>query len=259
MDKITTEELDNLETEELVSRMDEALSSPYWSRMGNKILKLNVCSLYESATVKKFDPVFQRKVAYKSFGFLLQLQYSELSSSANFFRLPEKDENGAKQIYWAARNQWTIVSSRMAFEYFMHLTYMLGSGSDFKSGKSAIKKFKNWLKERENPYSYFTISAARAMQFDRSKRSPEVHATTKLVRRILLMTASDIDNDVFQLINILKNQWQFILDIAHQREPNGWVSCGNVDDDKEWYGIWESKDYDAISKKIDEVFVNYEN
>lgn len=258
MDKMTPEELDALETEELVSRMDETLSSPYWGRRGNDILKLNVRSLYELATVRLFAPEFQRKVVYKTFGFLLQLQYTELSSSANFFHLPEQDRDGAKQIYSAARYQWTTVSSRMAFEYFMHLTYMLGKGVDFEHGRRAIKKYKKWLKERDNPYTYFTISFARAMQFDRTKRSPEVHASTRLTRRILLMSATDIDNDVFQLTNILKNQWQFVLYIADKREPNGWAASGNVDGDKEWYELWESRDYDAIASAIDEIFLSHE-
>ncbi len=256
MKKITDKELDTLETEELVSRMDEVLSSPYWQRRGNDILNLNVHSIYNSSVVKKFPQTFQRKVVYKTFGFLLQLLYTDFSTSAKFFQLQEHDKEDSKQLYSAARNQWTVVSSRIAFEYFMQLTYMLGTGEEFKTGKSAIKKYKQWLKIPENPYTYFSISAAKAMEFDRTKRTPEVHASTKLARRILLQSATEIDNDLFRLINIFKNQWQFVLDIANEREPNGWAVGGKVEGDKEWYELWKSKDHKAISTEIDKLFSN---
>jgi hypothetical protein len=258
MDTITDKELDDLETEKLVSRMDEALSAPYWQRRGNDILNLNVRSIYESAVVRKFEPDFQRKVAYKTFGFLLQLQYTVFSISAHFFQLPEHDRDEAQQLYYAARNQWTAVSSRVAFEYFMQLTYMLGTGGDFPAGKSAMKKYKKWMKERDNSYTYFSITAARAKEFDRTRRTPEVHAATKLARCILLMSATDIDNDNLHLFNTLQNQWQFILDIVNEREPNGWAASGGVDGDKEWYDLWKSGDHDAIAAEIDKMFSNSE-
>lgn len=150
--------------------------------------------------------------------------------------------------------QWVAVSSRIAFEYFMHLTYMLGNGDDFEAGRSAISKYRNWLKQRDNPYTYFAITAARAKEYDRTKWTPEVHATTKLARQILLMSANDIDNDTFHLYNTLRNQWQFILDIANERNPNGWAVNGNVDGDREWYELWASGDHDAINAEIDNMF-----
>ena len=258
MKKMNEDDLDGSGLEELVSRMDKFLASPYWSRRGNDILNLHVCSIVESSVVKRFSSEFQRKVAYKAFGLLLQLHYTGLSSSAQFFRLPEHDDIEAKQIYSAARYQWTTVSSRIAFEYFMHLTYMLGTGLDFNPSRSATKKYKKWLKEHDNPYTYFAISAARAAQFDRTIRSPEVHASTRLARRVLLQTATDIDNSVFQLSNILKNQWQFILDIANEREPNGWAASGKAEGDEEWYALWQSGDHEAIEGEIDRMFLEIE-
>ncbi len=138
------------------------------------------------------------------------------------------------------------------------MTYMLGTGNDFKNKGSAIKKYKDWIKEPGNPYTYFAITAARAMRFDRDRRTPEVHAATKWARRILLMSATDIDNGVLELINMLKNQWQFIVAIADEREPNGWASNGNVDDDKEWYDTWVSRDFDAIAVEVDKMFLGIE-
>jgi len=254
MDIISTEELDSLDNPSLVARMDEILSSPNWSRSGNEILKLNVASIFQTISVQKYPEQFQRKLIYKTFGFLLQLQYAELSISAEFFRLPEQDGDSAKLVYAANRNQWMSVSSRMAFEYFIHLTYMLGTGEQFNSKKSAIKKYIAWLKESGNQYGYFAISAARACSYDRERRTPEVHAATKLARHILLGTASNIDNDNLHLFSILKNQWQFILDIADEREPNGWAAVGKSAGDNEWYELWQSGNSEAIASEIDRMY-----
>ena len=258
MDIISTKELDSLDNPSLVARMDEILSSPYWSRMGNKILKLDVVSIFQTKSMQNYPEEFQRKLIYKAFGFLLQLQYTELSISAEFFRLPEKDGDSAKLIYSANRNQWISVSSRMAFEYFIHLTYMLGTGNQFKTKKSAFKRYIAWLKEPKNQYSYFAISAARACSYDRERRTPEVHAATKLARHILLGTASNIDNDNLHLFSILKNQWQFILDIADEREPNGWAAVGKSAGDNEWYELWQSGSSEAISSEIDRMYSDAE-
>ncbi|MFC1864950.1 hypothetical protein ACFLYG_03905 [Chloroflexota bacterium] len=252
--KLSEEELDAIDNTTLVERMDYILESPYWERRGNDIMKLKVGEIFHSTIVQKFAPTFQRKVIYKSFGLLLQLLYTNFAVSAQFFHI-EKDFEPGKQIHYAARKQWQIVSSRIAFEYFIHLTYMLGTGKDFKTGASALKRYRKWLKEQDNPYTYFAITAARAKEYDRTMRTPEVHAGTKLARQILLSSATDIDNDIFHLCNTLKNQWQFILDIVNEREPKGWVSSvSDATGDKEWYNIWESGDYDAISDEIDRMF-----
>lgn len=255
---MNSEELDSLSLDELVEEMDEILSTSLILKSDGKQYPLSVRSLYETETVKAFASDFQRKIVYKTFGFLLQLLYTELSISAKFFSFPKHDEVETKQIQWAARCQWVAISSRIAFEYFMYLTYMLGTGENFEPKKSAIKKYKDWLKERDNPYTYFAISVARAMRFDRTKRSPEVHASTKLARHVLMQSADDIANEFFQLLNLLINQWRFMLQIADNRIPNGWASNGNIEDDEDWYNTFKSKDKESIDKAIDELFKNIE-
>ena len=260
MNKITENELDNLDNNELVSRMDAILSSPYWSRRGNKIMLLSVKNIFDTERVQGFSPDFQRKVIYKAFGLLLQLHYTKFSYSANFFQIAEEDEPHAKQLYSAARNQWTYVSSRIIFEYFMHLTYMIGTGKEYYMGKSSIKKYKTWLKKKDNPYTYFAISVMRAESYDRTKRSPEIHAGTKLARKILLLTASDIDDDMMNLANIMESQWGFILHIANDVDSKnmGWVICGTNTGDKEWYEVWESGNQKMINSEIDKMFTQNE-
>lgn len=256
MNKLTENELDNLDNNELVSRMDAILSAPYWTRMGNDIMLLSVKNVLDTKCVQSFSQKFQRKIIYKVFGLLLQLHYTDFSHSATFFQIAEKDETHAKQLYSAARNQWTYVSSRIVFEYFMHLTYMIGTGKEYPTGKSTVKKYKNWLKEKDNPYTYFAISVMRAESYDREKRTPEIHAGTKLARQILLLAASDIDDDMFNLVNIIRNQWQFILRIANgeKSEKMGWVISGINAEDKEWYEVWESGNQEMINSEIDKMF-----
>lgn len=262
MSKLTEKELDGLSNEDLVFKMDEILTAPYWSRRGNQIMKLCVENIFETERVQSFSQDFQRNVIYKAFGLLLQLHYTEFSSSAQFFRVQKRDELLARQLYSSARKQWVCVSSRIIFEYFIHLTYMLGTGEEFEMGRSAMKKFKKWLREKDNPYTYFSISVMRAELYDRKQRTPEVHASTKLARQILLASATNIDNDMFEIVGIIKNQWQFILHIANGKNPRdfGWVSSGkNVVDDKKWYEIWRSGDQKRIDIKIDQMFKSYDN
>lgn len=251
--RISKEELGNLDMPTLVQRMDNCLQSPSWERRGNDIMQLTTSKIYSSVVVQEFPKEFQRKVIHKAFQFLLQLLYTHLAISAKFFH-SSNDLEPAKQIYAAARKQWAIVSSRIVFEYFMHLTYMLGTGKELKSNGSKINKYKNWLKEKDNPYKYFAVSAAKGKKYDREKRTPEVHAETKLARQVLCMSASDIDNDILHLYNIMINQWGYILDIVNNRKPNGWTICRVADNDKAWYEIWESGDQEAIGKEIDKLF-----
>jgi hypothetical protein len=257
MKKITDSELDNLDLDTLVTRMDEILSAPDWYRRGNKIMQLSVRSLIETRQVQSYSSVFQRKIAYKTFGLMLQLLYARFSSSARFFSVPGTDDPIAEQLYNAARQQWTIISSQVVFEYFMHLLYMLGTGQEFPSGKGALKRFKKWLKEPENPYTFFAITTAHSMKFGQELRRPEVHAATKFARRILLASVSDLDewNKSLYLLQVIPNQWQYVLQIAETGSASGWSATGrDVGEDKEWYKLWERGDQGEINQEIDKMF-----
>ena len=251
---ITETALDDLQMDALAARMDGILAAPYWERFGNEIMKLRVSILTNTKRVQSFAPEFQRKVAYKTFGLLLQLFYTNFSISAKFFNLSGKEEPSARQLHNVAREQWTVISSRIAFEYFMQLVYMLDKGYDFGSPKSTFNKLKKWLKEPRNPYTYFSITVARAAKYDRSKRTPEVHGGTKLARRILLLDDHQHDAELLSLFNTIRNQWQFVIDVADERSPNGWAASGNVTGDKEWYKLWKSGDEVAINREIDSMF-----
>lgn len=256
MKELTDFELDNLELNTLVSRMDDILSAPSWYKRGNKIMRLNVNSLMTTKQVQSYSSDFQRKIAYKVFGLMLQLLYTNFSVSAQFFSIQENDDPISEQLYNAARQQWTIISSQIAFEYLMHLLYMLELGQEFPSGKGASKKFKKWLKKPHNPYSFFAITAARSMKFGQEMRRPEVHAVTKYARRILLASVSNLDeqNKTLYLLNVIPNQWQYAIQIAESGNTNGWSATGYDIGDKEWYAIWRSGDQTRIDQEIDNLF-----
>ncbi|MCW5206194.1 hypothetical protein VU08_04580 [Desulfobulbus sp. F5] len=257
MSILSEDEFDNLNNEELVQRMDNILSAPYWGRMGNEIIGLRATKIFNTKRVQSFSQNFQRSILYKAFGLLLQIHYTDLSIGAKFFCIPDRDGIFANQLHFAARNQWTSISSRIIFEYFIHLTYMIGTGQEFKAGKSAMKKYIAWLKEKNNPYTYFSINVMKAKAYDRAKRSPEVHGGTKLARKILTASATNIDNEMFIIVNMIMNQWQFILRIANYENPKnfGWVKNETVIGDEEWYRIWESGDQESINTQIDKMLI----
>jgi len=256
MKQLTNSNLDNLDLYALVDRMDEILAAPYWYRRGNKIMKLSVRSLIATKQVQSYSSAFQRNIAYKTFGLMLQLLYAQFSTSAQFFSVPGTDDPIAEQLYNAARQQWTIISSQVVFEYLMHLLYMLGTGQKFPSGKGASKRFKKWLKEPCNSYTYFAITAARSMKYGQEMRRPEVHAATKFARRILLASVSDLDewNKTLYLLNVIPMQWQFVIEIAESGSAHGWAATGRDTGDEEWYRLWESGDQEGISQEIDRMF-----
>jgi hypothetical protein len=257
MKQLTESDLDNLDLYALVERMDEILAAPHWYRHHNRILKISVRSLITTRQVQLYSPAFQRKIAYKAFGLILQLLYTQFSTSAQFFRVPGADDPIAEQLYDAARQQWTIISSQVVFEYLMHLLYMLGTGQDFPSGKGASKRFKKWLKEPHNPYTFFAIAAAHSLKFGHEMRRPEVHAATKLARRILLTSVSDLSesNKTLYLLNVIQSQWQFVIQIAESGTPHGWAATGRAaKEDEEWYSLWKSGAQERMNQEIDKMF-----
>ena len=139
----------------------------------------------------------------------------------------------------------------------MHLLYMLGTSQDFPSGKSASKRFKKWLKEPRNPYTFFAITTAHSMKFGQEMRRPEIHAATKFARRILLASVTDLDesNKTLYLLNVIPLQWQFVIEIADSGSTHGWAAIGHdIAEDKEWYKLWNSGDQERINQEIDKMF-----
>lgn len=253
MEQLTEGEVQNLPLEELIKRMDAILESSFHVRTMYSMSKLNVKSLMGTQTVKGFPVEFQRKIAYKTFGFIIQLFNADWARRVRFGE-DRGDLEEVRQLHAASQNQWITVSSRIAFEYLMHLIFMLGNGKDFPSKNSAIKPFKKWLKTEGNPYAYFAMSIASAIKFDRQKRTPEVHAASKNPKKILMLAAAEIDNSILELLSIMMNNWQFIIQFADGHSPTGWVCIGDQDENQRWHNIYQSGDQRRIKKEVERIF-----
>ena len=250
MDELTEEEIENLSNTDLIKRMDQIICSESFDKRSFYILKLNVSSILNTKRAKQLKEKFQRKLAYSVFGMILQIKYTELAL------LPHPELPGDKklieQFSWAERKQWMIISSRIIFEYFMNIIYMIETGKELK-GKSKFKEIKKWLKQPDNKFNYFAISIARAKKYSRYKREPEIHAATKIAKKVLTLSAHQIDNSIFDLFSIIQNQWQFVISIADNKEPNSYSIILDEFNDEEWYELLAEGDREKINSKIDEM------
>ena len=230
--EITKEETRNLTVNDLAVRMDAILDQNELERYGPKSLERrkdfpgtpSVIKILNSNHVQKMGEGKQRTVCYLSFSTMLQMQFSSVASAASntIVYVPGfTDENWKSvktQINSAALEQFEIISSRISMECFMRLLHFLGEGEKLKSSKSTFKSFKKWLNDPENPFSYFATHILRAFVFDRSFRTPEVHASSKLHGQVLRLqipkTSEDLNNHL-QLTNVMLNLWKPLLDILN--------------------------------------------
>lgn len=252
MQKLTEDQIMNLDNCELVKRMDEIISSSSFAD-DFRCLRMSVSSIIETKKVKSFDNKFQRKIAHKAFGLFLQIIYTRLGVQLSKNPFPKGDINVNEQLSWAASKQRMLISSRIIAEYFMKLLYMIGTGKELK-GEKMFGEIKKWVKTPENPFVYFSISIARMKKYSREKRDSEVHANTKLAKKILTLSADEIDNSLFELLNIINNQWQYIVSISDGKNANGWSNNSRDEfDDKSWYEKILKSEKVIIDSKIDEM------
>lgn len=250
MDELTEEEIQNLSIMDLIERMDQITGSESFDKPGFSIMKLNVSLILNTERAKQLGDNLQRKLAYCVFGMILQMKYTMLALQ------PRKELPGNKilleQISWAERKQWMMISSRIIFEYFMSIIYMIGTGKELK-GKSKFNKIEQWLKQPDNQFNYFAISIARAKKYSRHKREPEIHATTRIAKKVLTLSAHQIDNSIFDLFNIIQNQWQYVISIANNKKPNGYSIIRDEFNDDEWYELLAEGDNGKIKSKIEDM------
>ncbi len=251
MEKLTEEEIKSLSNFELIKRMDEIINSSFLSD-NFRIMRINISAMMETEKIKSFNGEFQRKIAYKIFGMILQIIYTHLSVQPNFNHFPKGDRGINKQFSWAESEQWMGISSRIIAEYFMSLLYMIGTGKELR-GRSKFNKIKSWLKQPDNEFVYFAISVARAKKYSRIKRENEIHANTKLAKKVLTLSAHEIDNSIFDLLNIIQTQLQYLLLLSNNKEPTGYSLINDEYNDKNWYEIVIKSKQEIIDLEIDEM------
>ena len=228
MKSITLEELAHLSNDELALRMDTILVNKEVEIYGIQSLKRNeifhklnsVVTILNTKYVKALNEVKQRKICYLTFNTLLQMEYTSFTSEAkNHYIYPNGIVNwssSSSQIRNAALTQFSIISSRITMECFMQLLHYLDTGEEIKA-KSTFKAFKKWLNNPNNIFSYFATHTLSTFKFDRKYRTSEVHASSKLSSKLLLMGEPDNkeQNDMLKLEGILMNVWQSLVEILN--------------------------------------------
>jgi len=264
MEKLTEEDIKNLDNAKLIKRMDEIIQSDSLDMRELQILELNISSIMDTKKVSALEENFKRKIAYASFGMILQIKYNNLSLAPHPYY--PGDQQIIKQISWAERTQWMIISSRIILEYFMSIIYMIETGKVLngtkvitESGEKIYSKFetvKRWLKKPDNKFNYFAISIARAKRYSSLKRDPEIHASTKIAKKVLTLSADELDDSILDLIKIIKNQWPSVIRLANNERVNGYQIIEDEFNDGEWYDLINSGDQEKIISKIDEMMPN---
>ena len=247
MQSVTKEELAQLNNSDLALRMDNILLEREVENYGaesvarNKVFRdmRSVVTILNTSHVQKKDDIKQRKICYLTFNTLLQLEYTSLTSAfKNHYvyrhnsTMTQNWNSSSTQVTNGALTQFGIISSRITMECFMQLLHYLDTDEEIKA-KSTFKAFKKWLNNPSNPFSYFATHTLSAFEFDRKYRTPEVHASSKLSSKILLMGEPDNkeQNNMLELEGILMNVWQSLIEILNDGHCSSMMGQENF----EWH------------------------
>jgi len=260
IEAITPEGIRSLSVSGLATRMDRILMESIFERFGaNHPKQPLVSEILSTEMVQAMEEDKQRTVCHLTFKMFLQMQYTmEISScTSSFIFGTNYDENESWrsptiQIRSAASKQHEIISSRISMEYFMQLLHFIGVGEEI-TNKSKFRGFKKWLNDTQNPFSYFATHLLRAFFFDRQHRTPEVHASSRLSAKVLMMkrpTYADL-NTPLALGNAMLNIWQPLLDILNNNKPN--VIYGD-DEDFQWLQSYVDDNDEKKAKALQDIF-----
>lgn len=231
MTPLDQNELNSLTLLDLVQRMDEILLQSIIERYGQVHEGFPVCLVKDIVNTQKVaaqSDEHKRRIAFITFSYLVQLELHGVSSGfANkILFTPDYSETSSWnsplfRLRDGAIRQYQIVSSRMAMEIFMDLLHCIDTGQRLKAKRSKFKSFQKWLCDPANQFHYFAHVLLEAYRFDRDFRTPEIHGTPKLSKRLLLLQRPSHDemNDPFCLINSLMSCWRPLLDLLNGQRP----------------------------------------
>jgi hypothetical protein len=260
---LSKDDLSKLSLEELAFRMDSIIQTSEKEKY-NKIHYFepypSVKKIITSIHVNKMSKNEKRNICHLTFNCILQMKYTEFTSTAAnhyIYGLGYDEEKSwlypTMHIRNAALKQFNIISSRIEMECFMQLIHFLGTGKRIKSKKSTFKSFKKWLFDVENPFSYFAMHILKAFIFDRSHRTPEVHASSKLSKAILYMQkpTSEDQNESLELTNIMLNIWNPLLEILNKGKT---YSITGNEKDFEWLKSYLNDDKKIRTENLEEIY-----
>jgi hypothetical protein len=257
----------DLNTDELASRMDAILQESIIERYGEVAHELmmfdhlpSVVKILSTKHVTQLEPEKQREVCHLAFKCILQMQYTEFSHAATNHYVYGSTYNedttwnsSNAQIRNAALRQWGIISSRISMECFMELLHYLGKGESIKAKKSTFKSFKKWLLDAENPFSYFATHILKAFHFDREHRTPEVHASSRLSKAIILLErpSKAQRNTGMELTNIMLNVWKPLIEILDDKKCHFMTGAK---DDFHWLSVYLRDNKEEVEQTLQKIF-----
>jgi hypothetical protein len=269
LDSLTEQQLDAHSLEELVNRMDAFLLDIFQKRAlpVHQILpaklpsQLMICDLVRRHPEKK-----QRRIAYQTFSFLLQLEFNTTAlgiSNKLLFGVDHNPENWHSPMFRLQEgvlHQYHLIGSRISFEIFMDLLHLIETGELLKPyKKSKIKAFRRWLLGSQTPFRYYGHILVRAYEFDRSHRSPVVHGASPLPRQLLRLGGHDsaLANEALLLVNLMSNVWAPLVELSSGKRPNQ-MQLG--DEMRDWFNAYMHGTEDDITRVLNELLqVTHEN
>lgn len=232
MKELSNNELNALSLDLLVVRMDEFIKNIHDRRnplpIRSHAAKLP-SQLIATPMVVALDEGLKRNIAFSAYSFLLHLEMNLTGCGiANQLLYgPNHDPKNWSDPFFRLSDgvlyQYQLVGSRITFEIFMDLVCLIGSGQQCPTpGKSKIKGFRNWILQNKNPFRYFGHVLLAAYEFDRKHRSPVVHGSSQLPRRMLRMEQHDSNfvNEALALVNFMSNVWPPLIDICSNQKPS---------------------------------------
>lgn len=266
MHPITDQKLKELSNSEVIARMDEFINQTYSERYSllppGFPKNINVVSeLMNTAAITYKSSEDQRRIAYACFTYLIQCELTNTALGIQNGVLyghgfsNDKWQSPSFRLNHAALTQYQVISSRICFEAFIELLYLIDKDKRIKtdSSNSKLKAFKKWLLEEDNPFNYFAHTLVTAYNFDRTQRSDEVHGTSRHPRRLLRLEdpTSEEQDKPLELTNALQNSWDPLLQILDGTRPNQMhISI----DDHGWFEAFISKDQTQIEQELEKMF-----
>lgn len=275
MHSIADHELDALTTADLVQRMDTFLRTAHIERYGPAEPQQPpppfpplppepcVSDVVNAKTLVSQSDLIRRRVAYATYAYLVQMQFNSVCGGFANRILYDESYNETKwqspvfRLRDGALRQYETISSRIAFEVFIDLLYVIENGKRIESKKSKLKAFRSWLLIKRNRFHYFAHVLLEAYRFDRELRTPEVHGTSRLPRRMLRLElpSHDENNEHLQLINVLSGVWRPLIDILNDVRP---TYMHMKQSDEAWFHAFMSGDDEAIEAKLANMFDEFQ-
>ena len=247
----------------LVQRMDDILLNSIMERYGtlSNLFPINLVShVISTKKVCALSPETQRHVAHITFAYLIQSELEAVAAGMsnvlvynNQYDAECSWQSPAFQLRAGAIKQYQIISSRIAMEIFMDLLYCVNTGQRLRAKRSKLKAFRKWLCDKDNEFHYFAHVLLAAYRFDRGIRTPEVHGTPKLPKRLLRLQRPSHDelNEPVRLTNALSGCWRPLLEILNGKRPSGMTIA---ETDMSWFDTYMTGTEKEIVDKLASMF-----